>query len=192
MKLLATTYSKQPGKGFTLIELLVVIVVTSIIATISLANYRKGERNRKVTIASDGLVQTLTTAQTNILSGKAIEPSTCIQGKAPVAYTVTFQHGNQNIQMNAIDKCLISYPIQTYVISTGVRIKPVEGIKLNGANVADTLLIRFNAPFGSIQASTGGALVNITTPATVTVQSTADTTFTRTVTVDGVSGRITQ
>src|SRR3989338_2736136 len=90
MKLITNNYRLTTSqKGFTLIELLVVIFITTIISTISIANFRAGEKQKRTKIASDTITNALRNAQNLTLTSKQIANTPCGLGKAPQAYLLT-------------------------------------------------------------------------------------------------------
>lgn len=181
-------YNNQ--KGFTLIELIVVIFITSLIATISLANYRQAEKRKRVSLAADGIVGILTQAQSYTLSGKSTT-STDANCRTPAYYYVHFSYSNQ-VTMGAYNAtCNANYVAETYTLPERTRIKTTE-LKVNSTSAVGNMYIYFYPPFGKLTARRDNPpdVANFSS-ATITVES-PDGLISKTVTVDGVAGRIGQ
>ena len=86
-----------------MIELLVVITITALIATVSLANYRHGEKSRRVAFASDGLIGVFKNAQTYALSGKATNNSNPLC-RVAARYYVSLNYSD-TYSLKAINNC---------------------------------------------------------------------------------------
>ena len=183
-----TTHNKR---GFTLVEMLIVIVITGIIATVSIANYRQGERQKKVAIAADTVVNSIRNAQNFALTSRQILGSTCAQGKAPASYLIYFSVTSQ-MELYGIDKCNNFNLIENYTYPPGTRVS-------NGGYLADDVVVsalqfKFTPPFAKLTLSTNSSGANAGTfssftTAQILVQST-DGQINKAVTVDGVAGRI--
>lgn len=176
--------------GFTLIEMLVVIFILALISSVSIANYRKAERQKRVAIAADIVTNAIRNAQNFSLTSRQLAASSCVQGKSPKSYIIFFSF-SQTLELYGVDKCDASFLIESYVYPTSTRIQS-SGYKLNGSSVA-SLQAKFTPPFAKLTASSGSNIntgtFNTFTTATVTVEAT-DGSFSKIVTVDGVSGRI--
>jgi len=175
--------------GFTLIEMLVVVAIVGTIATLSIANFRIGEKQKRSVTASDVVTSALRFTQNNTLTSKQITGSSCVQGKTPQAYVLTFFGSATVASMYAIDKCGTANLIETYPLPPGTAI---SNYKIDNVTVAN-LQVEFTAPFAGVTASSNAVVntgpFNSFTTATVTVGLT-DGTLPRIVTVDGVAGRI--
>jgi prepilin-type N-terminal cleavage/methylation domain-containing protein len=176
--------------GFSLVELLVVVSIIAIIAGITVANYRKGEKSKRVTIAADTVVNALRNGQNFALTSRQILTSSCNQGKAPKSYLVFFSPA-QNIDLYGVDKCDEAALIESYDYPVGVQIQ-ANGYKLNGSPVS-ALQFNFATPFAKTTVSqdtavNNGVFVDFVS-SDITVES-EDGEFIRAVSVDGISGRI--
>ena len=189
---------KRYATGFTVIELLVAISIMAILSTVSIANFRRGEQSRGVGVAFDTINNAVRNAQNFALTSRVIANSSCkilgVDDHAPKSYLVVFPV-NQTITLYGIDKCSTSNSIESYTLPKNIRIQ-ANGYKLNtgsGLTPVSTLQIMFTPPFGKIFASSDSSVnegtFNSFVSATITAE-TSDGTLPKTVTVDGLSGRI--
>ncbi len=181
----------KSSKGFSLIEMLIVVAFIAIISALSIANYRQGERSRRTAIAADTATNALRNAQNFALTSRQILDSNCVLGKAPQAYLVFFTE-DEEIELYGVDKCDEAILIEDYSYPLNVRVQN-NGYKVNAVS-AQALQFRFTTPFAQATVSTDETSVNNGpfsdfTSADITIESTSAD-FPRTVTVDGVSGRI--
>lgn len=174
------------NKGFTLIELIVSIFILVTLSAVAVANYSQGEKRRRTALASDGTVNAARLAQNYALSGKQIEATAC-PNKAAKNYRISFDSSTTYI-IYAEDNCSSPlFEIQRFTLPQGTQMK-VSELKIDGSLV-NTLSVMFTAPFAQASASgNGGPFASFTT-ATVGVEH-VDQSVSKTVTVDGVSGRI--
>ncbi len=173
-------------KGFTLLELLIVITITVVISSISIANFRQGERRRRIAIASDSIISALRSAQNLTLTGKEIPQSTC-GSKTAKYYEVRFTYSTA-FTIYAEDNCSNLYAIESYSLPLKTQIK-ANGLLLNGTPAGTSLYVKFSAPFAKITGALNGAGGGSLTTANITIESTEEA-IERSVTIDGVSGRI--
>ncbi|MEO8065951.1 MAG: type II secretion system protein [Candidatus Doudnabacteria bacterium] len=184
---------KQKNAGFTLIELLVVLFITTMISGIAVANYRAAEKQKRAVIASDTVINALRNAQNFTLTGKSTNNSdpTC---RVPLYYQVVFTYsGSINLYGHNV-KCNNDDLIESYTLPVNTRIKAGSMILtplLAGITAATNLTFRFTPPFASITAATDNGTPAIFTTSTITVETT-DGQASKTITVDGVAGRIGQ
>jgi prepilin-type N-terminal cleavage/methylation domain-containing protein len=168
-------------KGFTLIELIVVLFMMAMLSTIMLANFRAGQRQRSVQLAADTLVNAFRTAQSYTLSGKKI--GNC----APKYYYVTLTYSTA-YTLFALDSCGGTDTIQTYNLPVNVKFRSGQ-IKVEGASASANAKIYFTPPFAKITASRDGGAAAAIAQATFILES-SDGSVSKTVTVDGVSGKV--
>lgn len=155
------------------------------IASVSIANYRNGEKQQRVNLAVDSLINGIRNAQNNAFTSRQIVTSTCAN-KAAKYFRIDFSSSAEFI-IYAEDNCSTVYEIERYKLPEQVQIRS-GGLLLDSA-AADTLSIQFTTPFAKIfAASNGGAYAAFTT-AIITVEH-LDGSRSSTATVDGVSGRI--
>ena len=92
-------------KGFTLIEMLVVIAVVTTISAISVANFRNGEKQKRVVLASEIIVNALRNAQNFSLTSRQIQNAGCYSN-TPIAYSIVFPNvPATSILLYGYDKC---------------------------------------------------------------------------------------
>ena len=175
------------AKGFTLIELTVVIFIIALISGLSIANFRAGERRKQAGFASDGVINAIRNAQNLTLAGKSTNNSNS-SCRVPQYYFVTFAY-SASYSLSARNNCGTDDTIETYTLPLNTRVK-ASSLVLGGSTASTNLTIVFYPPFAVIKANLDGGTSAGFTTATVTVESVADATISRTVTVDGISGRV--
>jgi len=178
----------RSNKGFTLIELLTVMLITAMIATMTLANYRHGEKSRRVAIASDGIVSALTQAQNYVLAGKSTTNAD-VNCRVPKSYFITFTY-NPVYSIRALNNCAGTDTIQSFTLPDNTRIK-VNGLILDAGIVNNSLKIIFTSPFGQIKANKDNGSDISFIASFITIEST-DGSISKTITVDGIAGKIQQ
>lgn len=203
------TQLKARVNGFTLIELIVVIFVLTLVTTLTVMNFRNGERRKSVQLGADSVTNTLRSAQNYALAGRAIPsnatrvhnaPTNC-SDKAPADYRVGFNVATPTqYHLYATDKCQDVWLIETFRLPGRTRIA-TNGVGVRVAGVGyDKVQFRFTAPFARIEASSAdceGAgspcFANATFSefdhAFITVESN-DGSVDAEVQVDAISGRI--
>jgi prepilin-type N-terminal cleavage/methylation domain-containing protein len=179
-------WAMKQTKGFTLIELLVAMFILLMITSLTLANFRSGERQKRAVIATDTVVNALRNAQNFTLTGKNTTNSTpsC---RTVREYIITISYSSP-VNLSAYNTCGTLDPVETYTLPAGTRIK-ASGLVLDGTTAASSLSFAFYPPFGIVKANRGSGAYNNFTTARITIE-TLDGAFTRTIEVNGVSGRI--
>lgn len=175
-------------KGFTLIELVIVTAMIAMIATVSIANFRKGEKSRGVNVAIDGFTGALTSAQNLSLTGRGTNNANAACRDAQY-YFVAFDYST-TYRLQALNNCSTVDTIETFRLPANTRIK-VTGLVLAGNVAPVSMAISFTLPYGQLRGSIDNGAYNSFTNAFITVES-SDGTVTRTLTVNGLSGRISQ
>ncbi len=172
--------------GFTLIELMVVALLMIMMTTLVLANYRQGEKSRKVGLTVDAIVSALTAAQNNALTGKA---TTNTNGacRVPQSYYVTFSY-TARYTMYAINNCGSTDLIENFDLPQAVRVK-ASGLVADSSPAATNLSTSFIPPYGVLEIARDGGSFSTFRTGSITVE-TVDGSISQTVTIDGISGRI--
>ncbi|MEJ0021796.1 MAG: type II secretion system protein [Candidatus Doudnabacteria bacterium] len=191
-RLHATSY------GFTLIELMVVLFITTMIAGISVANFRAAEKQKQAVIAGDTVVNAIRNAQNFTLTGKNTNntDATC---RVPQYYYITFNYSGAIVlsavhNNNSAGTCS-SAPdtIETYPLPINTRIK-ASGLVLDGAIASSSISFMFMPPFGVLTAGKDIGTINATTTAAFTTATisveTLEGSASKTVTIDGIAGKI--
>jgi prepilin-type N-terminal cleavage/methylation domain-containing protein len=181
-------------KGFTLIELIVAIAVLVLISSISIANFRQGERQKSLSFAADTVTNSIRNAQNLTLTSKQIDKSTCTVGvindKAPQSYILAFLPSSP-ATLYGVDKCNTVHNIESYNLPPKTSFQ-TNGLKINGSTVPG-LQIKFTPPFANMTSSNNTTanqgVFSAFTTASVTMKPSNGSEL-RTVTIDGVSGRI--
>jgi len=181
---------KQKKSAFTMIELIVVIAITIVILTISLANYRQGEKSRRVALAMDGLVGVLKTAQNYSLAGKLTNNPDPLC-RTPQKYFVSIPYMGK-YSLKAINKCGDTETIETYEFPAQTNVK-FYGMFLNNSSISfgNSLEIGFNVPFGQVEGRISGGNFESFIDAHIGIEF-QDASVSKTVIIDGVSGRVDQ
>lgn len=183
-------YSKfhipNSNKGFTLIELIVSIFILVTLSSFVMVNYRQGEKKRKVALAADGVINAVRLAQTYALAGKQIEATSCVNRSAK-SYRINFDASATYI-IYAEDNCSNPlFEIQRFNLPAQTQMKAGE-LKLDNGSI-NSLSVMFTPPFGKISASANGGAFGAFTTGTVGMEA-SDGQSSKSVTIDGVSGRI--
>lgn len=182
-----TTNTNKSQRGFTLIEMLVVVFIMALLSSISIANFRNGERHKRVAIAVDTVTNAIRSAQNYTLSGKEISDPSNPTCRRPIAYFTRITDAGV-ITLYGVTSCA-TVAIETYPLPVATQIQ-ANGLKINGATGGNSYLdIRFTAPFALVTAGGNVTSQASFTEATITLEST-QASITDMVLVDGVSGRI--
>lgn len=176
-------------KGFTLIELIITIAILTILATVSVSNFREGERSRRVALASDAAINAVRNAQNMTLTAKQIASSTCAN-KGPKSYIANIEYSAQ-IVIYGEDNCGNFYAVETFKLPVNAAVK-ANSLTVNGSPVGE-LQIKFSTPFAGMSISTdpnlGTGPFNSFISAEIGIELTDASRF-KTVLIDGVSGKI--
>ena len=185
--------------GFTALELIIILAITAVITGFMLANFRTGDRQKRTSLAADTVTAALRQAQNYALSGKQIPSnatpvsgSDCRNGdNSADYYRVALSASGTTVSSYADHECGISFLIESSNLPQRTRIKS-DGLSVTFSSSplsVGSVDVRFSAPFGrmTINGGTGYAdFANLN----VTVQATDDAARTKTVRIDGVSGKI--
>ena len=174
--------------GFTLIEISIVSVIVILITSVSLANYKAGERGRRVAIGADGISTALNLGVSYALTGKETNnvQANC---RTPQYYYLVFGYTN-SYTLNAVNNCGGIDRIQTFYLPDRTRI---GGMSIEDVSAASGMSILFSIPFGRTQAFKDAEVnYNSYIVSTINVVSTEDAGVSRTVRIDGISGSISQ
>jgi prepilin-type N-terminal cleavage/methylation domain-containing protein len=192
--------------GFTLIEMIVVIFILTLVTTLTILNFRSGERRKSVQLAVDNVVNGLRLAQNYTLAGRAIpnnatksydSSAACpVVSKAPVDYRVTFNVSTPTqYTLYATDKCQDVWLIETFTLPQRTRVLTNgSGLQFGGTNYS-SLQFRFTTPFARLDAAGTDSLSNAAfidfDHGQVAVEA-DDASFSLPVQIDAISGRIGQ
>ena len=143
-----------------MMELIVIIFMIGLISTVMLANFKKGDRQKKILLAADGLTNITRLAQNYTVAGKQIQRTSgaCSGNNTISFYQIDMSSSSSAINLYAIDTCGTSILVDAYSIPSNTRIRP-NGIayEVCSASCATTnvsaLNIRFAPPFGRMTGS---------------------------------------
>jgi prepilin-type N-terminal cleavage/methylation domain-containing protein len=186
--------------GFTLIELMVTISILAFISTIILADFREGDRQKRVFLAADSVTNFFRQAQNYTLTGKQISSNfaaesgvRCINNNSPAYYRTDLSVNSSTIILRGEDTCGAVFKIEDHKFAPNTKVKEHRGIELSRGGVISHpsfAIVRFSPPFGKMTVSTnnGGDYTEFTyLDVVVNYEGTQRA---RTVRIDGVSGRI--
>jgi hypothetical protein len=163
------------------------MAITAIITGINIANFRAGEKSKRVQLASDTVINAARTAQNSTLTGKAIS-SSCANHKA-VSYILRVSNPTTWVVWGE-DSCGSFNAVESYTLPMGTTNS--VNLTIDGSIVSG-LQIKFVPPYGIMTASShvslGSGPFNAFTSINIPVQTT-DGSIIRTVRIDGVAGRI--
>lgn len=167
-------------KGFTLIELLVVVAITAVLTAIVSVNFQTLRASQELNAVRDDLISKLRELQGSTLTGKNI-PS---QGQPADAYILTLNNNTATYQVEADINGTVSFLENVRYSEFGSAVTPSATTLVPSGTALDPAVIRITAPYGAIQI--GGVSNRV-----LRIQLAHKNGMTRTVTVDGISGRIT-
>jgi type II secretory pathway pseudopilin PulG len=178
--------------GYTLIELVIVIGIFIVLTSTVLVNFRSNEGKKQAALGADSIISALRIAQNSALTGRLIPASICSQGSAANEYQLSFNY-TTTYTLSAFDRCGDSYDLETYTLPQGAKISS-DGLQVDISGVtyteADTLKIRFRPPFGTMTMLRSGSATIQPFAAISIIVGAENSDYTKTVKVDGVSGRI--
>jgi prepilin-type N-terminal cleavage/methylation domain-containing protein len=161
--------------GFTLIELLIVTAITAVLTTVVTVNFRQLRSSQAVNAAATDFISKIREVQSNLQTGKIVTG----QAVPATAYQVVLTSNSASYRIDSDISGAIN-TLETVNMTTNVTVSQVY---VNNAPVGSTTL-RITAPYAQIL--TDGAL-DKTVKVDLLNTLTNDT---RTVIIDGISGRI--
>lgn len=189
--------TRQTQSAFTLIELMISIFVLMMISTIMVANFRMSEREKRLVIAKDLLLNAIRTAQNLTLSSKQIPGSVCAPGgvpnKAAVNYRIYYTETNSNFSLRAEDKCGVVNTIETYILPSDITFKAGGSTLTTSTSTTSypSIILRFNSPFAQPDAASTHTSPTFFDYQTATIRVVQGSTGAeKIISVDGISGRI--
>ncbi|OGE74075.1 MAG: hypothetical protein A3I07_01340 [Candidatus Doudnabacteria bacterium RIFCSPLOWO2_02_FULL_42_9] len=178
--------SLKSGAGFTLIELIVTIFIITLIAGVSVANYRKGERSRQAAIAADGVIGAFNFTQNLTLSGRQTSNNNA-SCRTAAYYFLRVDTSTNIYEVKARNICAGDDLIETYSLPGNVRFREITA----DATSYVWTETRFALPFGQITFDSDLGVIPGNPTLNIVVE-TLDGSVSRTITVDSVTGRIDQ
>lgn len=186
-------------KGFTVIEMIVLVGVIAMVAILSFINFRHSEKNRRVKLSADAITSAIRLTQNYTLSGKQIERNAMVisgtrcsgagLNNAIKYYIVHLAENSNTVEIRAEDNCGAVVLIQSYPL-TQFTLIPANGLAVDlgsGINNFSTIDIVFEPPFAVIKART--TTTDYFQQIVITIGDDTGA-YSRTVTVDGISGKI--
>ena len=191
---------KKKFRGFTIMELMVTISILAVIASVSISNFRQAEKVRSMDLSAQIALEAYRKAQNYSLTGKIINEQDfgCfIDGEWSLGGPPTYgihASAQPTIQPHMFGKneCGLR-DVEFFNFPSGVKIKPgtfvINGIPNNSTEV----YIHFKAPYGKLEYTAHSGtwdgffypFVEITFDLEL-----PDGSLTRTIRIDGISGRI--
>lgn len=165
--------------GFTLLELLIIIGILVVLSTVVTVRFATLRQQQEIYAEARELTSKIREIQNFVLSGKITA-----QGQAAEAYEISLTYPAQTFSVNYIIRTSVT-TTQTYALETVNMNANVEVNELRvSGNPKFPVLLRFEAPFGKVVVD--GQANRILTIRLAHKRSGQ----TRTITVDGISGRI--
>ena len=177
-------------KGFTLLEMIIAMAIMAVLSTMVLLSFRNIDRTRRVQLATDATVSAFRQMQSFALSGKDIAASTCVVSgvahKEAAYYYVSLSTSGTNdvATIYGRDKCNTNYSLQSYKLPKSTKFSTIT-IDATGVT---SLTLYADPPFAVLTRDNSG--IKASFASIQIVVSTSDSFATRTVTVDGISGRV--
>ena len=162
------TQPQGSGAGFTLIELLVVVFISVTLTGIVTFNFSQQRAQQEIQAEASDLVSRIRSLQTNILAG--LEVAT---GVVPSSYEIVFTQGSGSYQVNYVDSS------GTVALEAVTMTQNVQVSQLTGGST-----LRITSPFGRVLVD---EVANRSLQITLSHTSVSKL---RTITIDGISGRI--
>lgn len=161
--------------GFTLIELLIVILIMGMLSTIVIVNFQSQRQSQEVIAAQQDVLSRLRQTQSDLLGGRILPGETA----AATSYEMTFTTARNTYQIDYF----IGMSRKALETARTLQNTVVQQILVQGAP-RSSVALRFTAPYGAITADG-----NTNQTVQITIQHTKSG-RTKTVVIDGVSGRI--
>jgi prepilin-type N-terminal cleavage/methylation domain-containing protein len=179
--------TQKSSAGFTLVEMMVVLTISMVISSLFLANYKQSQSGRNLKLAADSVVSATRLMQNNILSGLP-HPA----GNPTRDYSVRI---NQTQYFTYVDQTDPSGGITNRITLETINFPPnvsVTSITLGATSIAPGtgLEIRFFPPFGTIKLVNPSTSTEVADTTATVVFSYPGSSVTKTLTIDGISGRI--
>lgn len=183
---------RQYSEGFTLVEIIVVVTIFAALAATLLVSQQQARRSSNIRIAADSTQSALRLMQNQVLSGERYSPSSAARD-----HGIKLSSGGTAYETFVEEAGTVSYKsLETYTFPASVAISNLQ-VTSGGSTQSATLVeIRFFPPFGEVRvtAKNGGTTL-------FTEQKNVIVVFRfvysgasqyRQLTVDGVSGRISE
>lgn len=185
------------SRGFSFIEMMVVVAISMLIMGVALTQYKTGEQTRNVKVAGDNAESALRSMQNNTLSGKSYAGGTPPSAADYFGWKISTMTPNYFETFVKEKYTSNSRILETSLFPNRVNVSSIQVSNAAGSGGADSarnVEIRFLPPFGAVETKyysiSRGADVTLRNAITTIVLLYQGSTRQRTVTVDGVSGRI--
>ena len=178
MKIKNCKFKIIKSAGFSLIEFLVVTAIIAILTTIVTVNFRQQRAQQETQAAANELVSKVREVQNFILAGRLIRGTT----ESATMYVINFSSSAGSSQSYGIDYRTASVPTTTFEtinLPANIRI----GQLLVDGTPRSPIAVQIYSPFGKITVSDSANAI-----AQIRLDHVSG--YTRTVTVDGISGKI--
>jgi prepilin-type N-terminal cleavage/methylation domain-containing protein len=192
---------KNSQSGFTFVELVVALFIMATLSAIMVAGFNQGTKSRAVTLGGDVVSNSIRTAQNQSQNPQVIPNaiSPCAPpDNVPSEFHIKFDTTTTILNYSFFEYAKCENPpstpiiLQNFGLPRNVQLRKADGLLVDGVSLGNdggTLEIKFLPPFGKLSVSkNGGQFVNFT-QAKVIVE-TPDGAFMKTITLDGLSGRV--
>lgn len=184
-------------KGFSLIEIVIVLFIIGVLSAVLVVSFRTGEKQRSVNASADIIINAVRNAQNYTLASKSID-TTCVHNgandKSPASYRAVLDAGTNSVKLTAEDKCGNIYEIETYRLPERARIKGNgTSVTISGSTTNyEAVQVKFTTPFAvtTVATSTFITAPFVSYQTVGVVVESSDSSVSKTITVDGISGRI--
>jgi prepilin-type N-terminal cleavage/methylation domain-containing protein len=175
--------------GFSLIELLVTMAIIATLSVIVIAGFRAGQNQRSVSLGVDFLTTALRDTQEAALSGKRI----CPNGSAPINFRLDVSANSTSVSLYG--ECGPDVLITSYSFPQNTKIAAVNSIIISNAaypsgSSVTSVKLRMQTPFAVATASIPADTAFKPFKNLQIFISTSDGSYSKSVTVDGLSGRV--
>ena len=167
-----------------MIELLVSMTVLVTLTTVVVANYRRVEKQKKVSLAAEAIVGIIRSAQNATQTAQQISLSSCAN-KSAEYYLFTMTTTGSYALSAFNETCAQSHTLESNSLPARVA---VSNLLLDDSPAASSLSIKFEAPFANIKGSLDNGSYG--SFANSQIDLVLEDEFSKSVTIDGISGRI--
>lgn len=166
------------------------IGIIGLLSTVMLANFRRGNQQKEIRLATDGVIQAIRLAQTYTLEGKQLPGVTRVsyfQFEVSTNARYADVRAKDSSVMTPISISQFNFPSNTRVVNNnGITLSCPSSCTTNPS----TVWVRFIPPFARMQVSTdsGTSWASFNSVDIILQHDVAS--YTKTIRIDGISGKI--